>query len=134
MRRKFEFKWEDDLSIHVEPMDKDHQVLIKLMNDVYSLYSKNANRPDITNGMQALGNFVVEHFEREERFFATIPDYPDVDIHKAIHRKLIDRYSGYLKAYQSGGDLGEDFFFFLKAWLVAHIEGVDMRYGELASA
>lgn len=134
MRRKFEFKWEEDLSIHVGPMDKDHQVLISLMNDVYTLYSKNAHRSEIAKGMQALGNFVVEHFEREERFFATISGYPDVEIHKAIHKKLLNRYFGYLEEYQSGGDIGEDFFFFLKAWLVAHIEGVDMKYGNLASA
>lgn len=133
MKRKFVFKWEPELSVHVDPMDKDHQVLINLMNDIYVLYSKNANRQEIAKGMKNLGEFVVAHFDREERFFATVANYPDIEIHKAIHKKLVNRYVGYLNDYNNGANLDDNFFFFLKAWLVAHIEGVDMKYGDLAS-
>lgn len=132
MRRQFVFKWNaEELSVGVKKMDEDHEVLIGLMNDVYSLHLKGASRNMILDSLKQLGGFVVEHFTREEALFDRIPGYMDMDIHKAIHRKLVQRYSSYVTLYEDGRDLDDDFFFFLKAWLVAHIEGVDMKYGVL---
>lgn len=130
MGKKFIFKWDpESLCINVDAMDKDHQVLIGLMNDVYELYKKQAPRNSIGSSLNKLGAFVVDHFNREEKYFETVEDYPDVEIHKAIHKKLVNGYTNYVKEFNAGTDLTDEFFFFLKAWLVAHIEGVDAKYG-----
>lgn len=134
MKRKFIFEWNpEELSIRVDAMDRDHQKLIQLMNQIYMLHTKHGARNEIQKVLQQLGAFVFEHFRREEKFMETIPGYLDLDIHKAIHRKLENRYGFYVKKFEEGAELDDDFFFFLKAWLVAHIEGVDMKYGNIVS-
>ncbi|KHD89458.1 MAG: hypothetical protein OM95_03590 [Bdellovibrio sp. ArHS] len=130
MTRNFNFQWDDSLVIGVDTMDQDHQKLIQLMNEVYRLFKKNAAHSDIEKSMDQLGDFVVEHFQREERYFDSLPDYEDGLIHKAIHKKLLARYSSFLEEFKKGKEIKEDFFYFLKAWLVAHIEGVDAKYAE----
>ncbi|MBV2168560.1 MAG: bacteriohemerythrin [Bdellovibrio sp.] len=129
MSRKFVFEWDpESLELGVEAMDKDHQKLILLMNNIFQLYSKHASRDQISHSLDELGKFVVEHFAREERYFDSVASYPDADIHKSIHKKLVNKYVSFVNSYKEGGELTEDFFFFLKAWLVAHIEGVDAKY------
>lgn len=130
MKNLFVFKWEPEyLSIHVDNMDRDHEKLIAMMNEIYLLHTKQAPRSQILKSLTDLGGFVVEHFRREEQYFDTVADYKDGDIHKAIHKKLVNQYLKHVEAYKNGADLNDDFFFFLKAWLVAHIEGVDAKYG-----
>lgn len=129
MARKFVFQWDpQSLAIGVDAMDKDHQKLILLMNNVYQLYKTKAARSQIEASLNELGGFVIDHFAREERYFDSVPNYPDAEIHKAVHKKLVAKYVGFVESYQNGEEMTEDFFFFLKAWLVAHIEGVDAKY------
>lgn len=133
MKKMFNFKWDPEyLSIHVESMDNDHQKLIEIMNEIYTLHTKNASRDRIHLSLKKLGSFVGEHFRREEQYFDSLKNYPDAEIHKAIHSKLVQKYTQHLKSFESGKNLDDSFFFFLKAWLVAHIEGVDAKYGMVA--
>lgn len=133
MKNAFVFKWDPEyLSIHVDSMDRDHQKMIEMMNQIYILHSRNGRRDQILQALQRLGAFVVEHFQREESFFDGLKGYGDAEIHKAIHQKLLKKFTYFVKQFEMGQGLTHDFFFFLKAWLVAHIEGVDAKYGLVA--
>lgn len=128
-KRTFVFEWDQkSLSVRVESMDHDHQRLIAMMNEIYNMYTKNASHSEQLEALTALGEFVVGHFAREEKYFEAQKHYQDAEIHKAIHKKLIKRYSDFLGEFKNGGKLSDEFFMFLKAWLIAHIEGVDSRY------
>jgi hemerythrin len=132
--RKSLFVWDaEKYSIHVDKMDEEHKELVRLMNELYVQHSEKA-APEIIRGLvYSLGTAIELHFADEEAFFKKIPNYIAKEAHVKIHVDLLKRYKEHVAVFERDQKLTSDFFNFLKIWLIAHIGGVDMKYGELAS-
>ena len=128
------FEWnEAKLGLHVPEMDREHQVLISLMNKLHVLREKKAPTSEVLVAINALGEYTVKHFADEEVYMERI-QYPGIGVHKAVHKQLLAKFTGYSQAYKKDGKLTDDFFVFLKMWLNAHISSVDMKYSQHVAA
>ena len=47
-----------------------------------------------------------------------------------IHKDLLDKFTDHYQIMVSTGKLNDKFFSFLKLWLSAHIQGIDVKYGK----
>lgn len=123
------FEWSQELCIGVDMMDKQHQNLVDKINVL--IEDINNDSPNILKDFQDLGGFVVEHFEDEEKYMASI-EFPNLEIHKNIHKQLLEKVGEFGQMIESGNlDKGQ-LVNFLKMWLKSHIMGIDMKYGEHA--
>lgn len=128
------FQWDPSrYSVHVDSMDREHQRLIEIMNKLYARNFEKASKAELTGLIKELGALTKAHFEHEESIFSKIPDYTQAGVHKLIHRDLLARFDEHASKFERTGELGDDFFRFLKTWLQAHIAGIDIKYGALVS-
>ena len=124
------YKWDPQLlSVHVGPMDDEHQILIKKMNSLYDAHARKAPKAELEKLLKDFANYTVEHFKDEEKYMESIA-YKGIDSHKLIHKKLLGQVSTYVEEFGKTGALTDAFFRFLGAWLTTHIRGIDMKYGE----
>jgi hemerythrin len=127
------FQWDPErLSLHVPDMDREHQVLIACMNRLHDLHEAAATPAEIGAAIDKLVVVTTRHFADEEAFMERI-GYAGRNVHKGVHRQLLDRLSGYADAYRRERKLTPEFFTFLKMWLSAHIRGIDMKYADFAN-
>lgn len=126
------FKWQPTFDVGVEEMNQEHQQLMQLMNRLYELNDKKAAKLELRLALKALGDFTVRHFSDEEKYMASI-QYQGLDTHKIIHQNLLKQFGEHVDRFEKGGDhLSPQFFEFLRFWLSAHIQGVDIKYGDFA--
>lgn len=80
-------------------------------------------------------DYVVEHFDNEEAYMESI-GWQGLKNHQGIHKDLLAKAGGHVEAFKNSGTdvLPEEFFQFLKFWLVSHIQGIDMKYGAFANS
>lgn len=124
------YEWGPHLDVHVGAMNDQHKGLIDAMNRLYDLLGQKASRAVLGQALDHLGKLTTSHF-REEEAFMTRLNFPKLEMHKGLHKKLLDRFAEFATAFAKTGQLGEDFFQFLKFWLSAHIQGIDSQYAAL---
>ena len=123
------FQWSDKLDIGVKPMNDEHQVLLSIMNKLYDQNQASKSHAQLKLTVEELENYTLKHFKDEEAYMDSI-GFPDADKHKIIHTQLLKRFGDQkAKFLQGGGAVHEGFFQFLKLWLSAHIQGIDIKYG-----
>ncbi|HEX7675538.1 MAG TPA: bacteriohemerythrin [Bdellovibrio sp.] len=127
------FKWDQQkLTTHVDAMDNEHKKLIDIMNRLYERHEAKAAKTELQTIVRELVSWTVTHFDHEEKFFDTL-DYSQANVHKKIHRDLIERLKQHGAEFDKTGVLTPAFFQFLKTWLTAHIMGIDTKYGVIAA-
>ncbi len=122
------FTWDEKYRLGVSKMDDQHKDIIHLMNALYSKARVNAPRPEQLACFDRLLQVSEDHF-REEEVHMTATKYSEVEIHKRIHKTLIDRLRKIREDARTAGFTAKDFDF-LKVWLSGHILGIDMKYAK----
>lgn len=120
--------WTDDLRVNVDSIDKDHQVIIALLNAV-TLRSSNAPHVDVV--IEELIEYTHYHFRREEAVME-ICDYPDQAEHCARHRKLAAEVNDLAKKWRREHDpeMLHHLCKFLREWWINHIVKVDTEIAQ----
>ena len=126
------FDWSDRLDIKVESMNREHRHLLEIMNRLFDANEQKADKSALKTLVKELGDYTVKHFADEEAYLASI-SFPDIEKHKFIHKDLLTKFGGHVANFEKAGTLDAGFFDFLKMWLNAHIQGIDMKYGEFAN-
>ena len=121
------FKWKDSYDLGVHDMNEEHKVLISIMNKLFRYWEEGKEFEVLRDTIDELGSYTLKHFEDEERYMESL-DYPDLKVHKIIHQDLLKKFKKYQEEFQTSGEISEKFFDFLKLWLSAHIQGIDMKY------
>ena len=119
--------------MQVAAMDREHQRLVGLMNALHQRHvAGDADRAELGKLLDEFGAFVVEHFAHEEAYMASI-GYEGLESHKKVHANLLEKWTAKRREFDAGdGKLSDALFHFLKFWLNAHIQGVDVKYGAVA--
>lgn len=125
------FQWGPRYDLGVPDMNREHQRLIELMNQLYGLHEAKASKVQLVRALAALADYTKTHFAHEEAYMAKI-DYPERKVHEIVHKNLLDKLAEHQRDYNVKGVLTDDFFTFLKRWLAAHILGIDMKYSKHA--
>lgn len=126
-------EWTNKLDVGIDEINRQHQRLVGLVNEVNRLIQENYSLSAIQRVIQALVDYTVTHFRYEENMFDRF-EYEHEAEHKAKHQKLVNQVLEFQSRVNAGEDVGEELLDFLKAWLVNHIQGDDMKYGPYLSS
>lgn len=120
--------WNDSLDLQIDMIDEEHKVLINLMNKLHKQNSDGEPKETLKATLSELARYASKHFNDEEAYMASIK-YQDLEVHKAIHQRLLDRISDFSQDFDNSDvKISEDFFNFLKIWVTSHIKGIDVKY------
>ena len=121
-------QWETGLSVGVAEIDKQHQKLIQLINDLGDAMKQGKGQEAMGRILNELVSYTQVHFGTEERYFAQF-QYPETYTHKQEHvafvKKAVELKDGFAKG-QIG--LSLQVMDFLCDWLKKHIKGTDQKY------
>lgn len=128
------FAWKSEYSVGDETLDKQHQELIRIMNELYSLLqeppeARNEGRVEFIFG--GLADYIATHFAYEEqRMVEARYPYEKLVAHRAEHHELIKKVRRYHLAVMDGNQVGlmELMPYLYNDWLVHHICEQDMDY------
>ncbi len=126
------FEWTPQLDVHIPAMNEEHRWLISLMNRLHDQVNSGADRDAQGKTLEELGKATVKHFADEELVMARM-GFPKIEHHKKLHAQLLTKFGAHAANFKGGQPLGPEFFHFLKFWLSAHIQGMDMQYSDYAS-
>ena len=120
-------EWTDAMSVGVPTLDRDHKILIGLINQL-ALKSNRDDRATIEIVLDELVGYTIAHFSREEAHLRRI-GFPEAPRHHHIHARLAEQLRDIHKRYLDGGQgVGDEVLDFLGRWLRNHILEEDMRY------
>jgi hemerythrin len=121
--------WDPSYSVNVELIDKQHQMLVQMINDLYDAMMAGKDKDLLGRLINRLHTYAAMHFAREEDFFNQF-EYPETATHAKEHKDFEKRVSNFEDQFKAGRQsLSREIITFLSDWLVKHIKGSDKRYG-----
>ncbi|MDH5600035.1 MAG: bacteriohemerythrin [Gammaproteobacteria bacterium] len=125
------YEWSDDLSVGVPSIDRQHKVLISLINELHIAMEQGRGASEAVHILKKLINYAKAHFIYEESLFKDI-NYMNEKEHIELHNKIKARLSELKeKSNEKNFGLSEELMIFLKNWLNHHILKEDMSYSAL---
>lgn len=122
------FIWDaKSFGLEIDSMDYDHQLLLEKMEAVYQAHQRHATGSALFSPLESLIHFTDAHFANEESYLESI-EYPDLEMHKLVHRNLTTKMKAMAEQARVNGFLEETFFDFLRYWVTAHLATVDKKY------
>lgn len=106
-------------------MDRDHQVLIELLNQLHEAFESGRDREICDGIIHELLEYAIKHFSMEEKLMAKHL-YSDIGPHKAQHAfflKMVLDYKSEADAHWR--NVGASLQDFLGNWLIGHIMRFD---------
>jgi hemerythrin len=121
-------QWNQSLSVNVPEIDKQHQRLVKLVNDMHDAMHAGKGNDAAVVIMKELVAYTRTLFSYEERQLE-LAKYPDLVNHKAAHAALVKRVEEFAVKVQKGvPGTAIQLSQFLGDWLKSHIMGTDKKY------
>jgi hemerythrin len=121
-------KWAEDYSVGVEEIDKQHKVLVQMLNDLFDAMSVGKANDVLGVIINKMVGYAQLHFSTEEKYFDAF-NYEFSQEHKDEHQRFTDDVASFKKGFDSGNIvLSMEVFRFLKDWLTRHILGSDQKY------
>jgi hemerythrin-like metal-binding protein len=119
--------WTDKYRVGVDAIDKDHQVVVRLLN---KLTQRSAGDADLNNLIEELMDYTKYHFRREEAIME-ICHTPGLVEHRVYHTSLIAKVNELADAWHNQSDLStlRNLRQFLREWWIGHILNVDTKIG-----
>ena len=125
--RKY-IEWSDELSVGIQEIDEQHQILVNLINMLYEAIIKQTEAQEVGTILAELSQYTVIHFAVEESLMR-IFDYPNYEEHKKNHQKLTTQVFELQNKFKySQESISVEVLHFLRHWLTDHIMGEDKKY------
>ncbi len=122
--------WTNNLRVGVDAIDKDHQHLISLLNQV-TFHS--AEDMEVREAVGDLIDFTRQHFDREE-LIMEVCNSPDLKDHRALHQQLMAEVEELVARWHKSNS--PDSFHHLRRrlrnWLLDHIGKIDTEIAHYA--
>ena len=120
--------WTSDLSINIAEIDRQHQQLIRLLNDLDEVMRKGREKDALGKIILSLIGYTATHFSTEEKLFDRF-GYPETVPHQKEHSGFVKKVTSFHREFNEGGlELTIPVMNFLMEWLKNHISGSDKRY------
>lgn len=121
--------WNEKLDIGLDEINRQHQALLHLINELYHLLKHNYGLSSIKRVVQGLIDYTANHFKYEEVLFEQI-DYAQTREHIDKHTELVSQVLDFQKRVERGEEVGDELMTFLKNWLSNHIMREDKAYAD----
>ena len=122
-------EWNDDLSVNIPEIDKQHHRLVDLINELNDAMKLGKGHAVLSKTLNGLIDYTATHFGTEEKYFDRY-GYPEAESHKKEHKDFVAKVSEFKAGFESGKQtLSVEVIRFLSKWLQSHIKGVDKLYG-----
>ena len=123
--RKEFFAWQDDYGVNIQPLDKQHQALVSLLNVLFVAAFERRENKIIVDMLQALRRSFRMHFELEERLLRQMA-HKDVDAHQHENRQFLAQLDHLCRKHeQLDMPVNFDMLYLIKYWLADHFQIVD---------
>ncbi len=116
------FEWEDKFSVGNEKIDKQHQYLFRLGNEIIK-----SDKSECKHYIMELFKYTKAHFGEEEGHMKEI-GFTELEEHMEMHNALITDLSTVAEGYSGSEGNIVEVVGFLYNWLTAHILTEDMKY------
>ncbi len=128
MKESAYIQWDSSYSIGNRIIDRQHQVIIDCINELYAIFIADKDSASLQPICQRLKQYTKAHFVFEERMLSAC-QYPDLEQHKKIHEQMRLQTDAYLRCGEiDDHEAARKIFKFLKSWWLNHILGEDMAY------
>lgn len=124
-------KWSDSYSIDNEHIDAQHKHLFELAGEVEAVVDRSVSKGKIKALLTAFFYYMRDHFRDEEKYMESI-GYPELEIHRKIHREIVESMVHLISTIKTTNDLKERLFIIAKKWLLEHILFEDMKITDFA--
>lgn len=122
--------WEDSWNVGIKDIDDDHKKLVLLIQKLFGALISAQGAEYVKTVFFELIDYTRYHFQREEEIYEKY-DFNDLQRHKQLHQDLIQQVLDFSKDLLSKGEteqVSDDFFEFLKRWLIDHILEEDLKF------
>jgi NNP family nitrate/nitrite transporter-like MFS transporter len=119
--------WDDELSIGVEAIDRQHTRMMRLINEIDEVVQEGGTYEQIAPVLKDLINYTNGHFANEEKLLEK-NHCPDLEKHKKAHVRLREELLDWQQkvAKATAEDMNE-LMVFLRIWFPGHILDVDKK-------
>ena len=132
-------QWNDTYSINVAEVDRQHQQLFDLINELHEAMMEERTRhtmatvvhelDTMATVLKELMDYTSYHFSTEENYMVEHA-YPECDVHKAAHSQFIERVQAFKQDFDGGQALHSvEIVEFIRDWWRSHILVVDKKLG-----
>lgn len=126
-------EWSQKLSLGVPQIDKQHQRLVQLANNLVAAIQTDMADDILEALFKELREYTMFHFQDEELYMQEV-GYPEHEAHAKIHAELKQQVRDYQQALVDNQNVSPDeVLVFLKGWLVDHIIYKDMEIARFVS-
>ncbi len=120
--------WSDELSIGNNNIDKDHQQLIHIYNDLIDLIEFKKVRNEFSRILSMMTDYCLEHFKKEENYMKEF-NYPYFEEHKQMHNEYKYKVAKYnIDLFGENPTDPEEIILYIKNWWTNHILKYDLKY------
>lgn len=120
--------WTPELSVSVQEFDKQHQVLIGLIQKLYAAMENGSGDELSIQIVKELIDYTDYHFAIEEENFR-IHGYPHAEAHIQEHQSLLQKARELYNGLKQGRTvLSNEILDFLQDWVMNHIMKTDVQY------
>lgn len=122
--------WNEEMTVGVEELDRDHKKLIALLNEVEDAISAGRSSDSMNEILQRVMESVKSHFAREEKFLFD-SGYPDAAARRSEHDLILKTGLELQARFRNSSSSmnSHELRSSLQNWLDNHIQGADMKFG-----
>ncbi|HEY0886451.1 MAG TPA: bacteriohemerythrin [Ramlibacter sp.] len=125
------FAWDAKYTLHIAEIDRQHQKLFALFNDLYDAMQDGHGNEVIDKVLTGVVDYTVYHFDAEEKLLRQY-GYEEEAAHRAEHAKLAEQAKALVLRHRAGeAKVTMATLKFLCDWLNNHILGSDKKFAPL---
>lgn len=119
------FVWDESCKTGIAEIDKDHEVLVNLINDLYEAMQDGSGGALLLPIFSALKHYTETHFTKEEHYILKC-NAPDQEKHIQEHQLMTAKLADLERRHRNGeAAISLQALTFLRDWLKNHICVVD---------
>ena len=122
------FKWNDELILGIEEFDKEHKMVIDLLNYLFVCIVEGKEKSLLGPLIEELMRDTGEHFAHEEKLFK-LYNYPKTIEHTVEHELFKKEMGELIKDLESGKrEVTPQVMKYISDWVSNHIRKQDREY------
>jgi len=123
--------WNDGLSVGIDTIDEHHRYLFDLVNDLYEVVIRKRGARSVARLIKALDAYAKVHFRAEEMMMAHY-GFAGIARQEAEHHDFEHKVQEFYEELHTNPLVAQfDILFYLRAWLVTHIQTEDAKLRSL---